>query len=64
MRMTGIFQGLVFGESYSIWRSKDKKEVLCIGSVEELQKEIAHSVQMGNMDHNPLEKFTAGIFPR
>ena len=53
-----------WGIPIPIWRSKDKKEVLCIGSVEELQKEIARSVQMGNMDHNPLEKFTAGDFSK
>ena len=53
-----------WGIPIPIWRSKDKKEVLCIGSVEELQKEIAHSVQMGNMDHNPLEKFTVGDFSK
>ena len=53
-----------WGIPIPIWRSKDKKDVLCIGSVEELQKEIARSVQVGNMDHNPLEKFTAGDFSK
>jgi len=51
-----------WGIPIPIWRSEDAKEVLCIGSVEELKKEISHSIKMGNMDHNPLESFLSNDF--
>ena len=51
-----------WGIPIPIWRSEDAKEVLCIGSVEELKKEISHSIKMGNMNHNPLESFLSNDF--
>jgi len=51
-----------WGIPIPIWRSDDAKEVLCIGSVEELKKEISHSIKMGNMNHNPLESFLSNDF--
>ena len=51
-----------WGIPIPIWRSEDAKEVLCIGSVEELKQEISHSIKMGNMDHNPLESFLSNDF--
>ena len=39
-----------WGIPIPIWRSKDKKDVLCVGSIEELQKEIVRSIEFGNMN--------------
>ena len=46
-----------WGIPIPIWRSEEGADVLCVGSVEELKKEIAFSVKMGHMDENPLENF-------
>ena len=40
--------------------SKDGKTQICIGSAEELKKEIGKSIAAGNMDSNPLGNFTPG----
>ena len=46
-----------WGIPIPIWRSEDSADVVCIGSVEELKKEIAFSIKMGHMKVNPLENF-------
>ncbi len=51
-----------WGIPIPIWRSEDKKDTICIGSVEELKKEIDFSIKAGNMKENPLENFVEGDF--
>ncbi|MCU0360460.1 MAG: isoleucine--tRNA ligase [Bacteroidia bacterium] len=49
-----------WGIPIPIWTSEDRTEQICIGSVEELQKEIGNAVAKGLMNENPLEKFKKG----
>jgi isoleucyl-tRNA synthetase len=42
-----------WGTPLPIWRTEDGKEETCIGSVEELRKEIEKSIQAGFMTSNP-----------
>lgn len=49
-----------WGIPIPIWTSEDKTEQLCIGSVEQLQKEIENAVAKKAMEKNPLEQFHAG----
>ena len=49
-----------WGIPIPIWRTKDGKEEICIGSVEQLKNEIEKSVEAGVMKTNPLVKFRAG----
>ncbi len=49
-----------WGTPLPIWISEDKKEIKCIGSVEELYNEIEKSVKAGIMDKNPYADFVAG----
>ncbi|MCE3228862.1 MAG: isoleucyl-tRNA synthetase [Bacteroidetes bacterium] len=49
-----------WGVPLPIWRSEDGAEQICIGSVEELQKEIENAIAKGMMKENPLSKFKAG----
>ena len=49
-----------WGIPLPIWSSEDGSERICIGSIEELQKEISNAVSKGVMKSNPLEKFVAG----
>ena len=51
-----------WGIPLPIWRTEDKKEIKCIGSVEELQKEIEKSVSAGFMKNNPLAQFKPNDF--
>ena len=44
-----------WGTPLPIWRSKDGKEERCIGSLEELQKEIEKSIARGFMTKSPLD---------
>ena len=44
-----------WGTPLPIWRSKDGMEERCIGSLEELNKEIAKSIAAGLMKKSPLE---------
>ena len=44
-----------WGTPLPIWRNKDSREELCIGSVEELYAEIEKSVKAGFMKCNPLK---------
>jgi isoleucyl-tRNA synthetase len=44
-----------WGTPLPIWRTKDGKEELCIGSLSQLNKEIAKSIDKGLMKKNPLD---------
>ena len=44
-----------WGTPLPIWRTTDGREERCIGSVEELNKEIAKSIAQGLMSNSPLE---------
>ncbi len=45
-----------WGTPLPIWRNKDTREEICIGSVEELYNEIEKSVKAGVMANNPLQE--------
>ncbi len=49
-----------WGIPIPIWTSEDRSEQICIGSVEELQKEVANAVSKGVQKENPLKDFKAG----
>lgn len=49
-----------WGIPIPIWTSEDKSEQICIGSVEQLKKEIENAVTKGMMKSNPLSAFKAG----
>lgn len=49
-----------WGIPIPIWSSEDRSEQICIGSVEELHKEIEQSISKGLMQSNPLAGFKAG----
>src|SRR5690554_3711150 len=49
-----------WGIPLPIWRTEDKTEEICIGSVEELMNEINKSVEKGLMSENPFKNFTVG----
>ncbi len=44
-----------WGTPLPIWRNRDTREELCIGSVEELYNEIEKAVKVGVMKENPLK---------
>lgn len=44
-----------WGTPLPVWRSEDGREELCIGSIEELYKEIDKAVEAGLMASNPLK---------
>lgn len=44
-----------WGTPLPIWRNRDTKEEICIGSLEELYNEIEKSVKAGVMESNPLK---------
>ncbi|NPD80672.1 isoleucine--tRNA ligase [Prevotella sp. PINT] len=44
-----------WGTPLPIWRNRDTKEEICIGSLEELYDEIEKSVAAGVMESNPLK---------
>jgi len=44
-----------WGTPLPIWRTEDGKEEICIGSVEELSKEIEKSIAAGFMTENPYK---------
>lgn len=46
-----------WGIPLPIWRTEDKSEEMCIGSVAELCQEIEKSVQAGVMNQNPYQGF-------
>ena len=45
-----------WGTPLPIWRNKDTREEICIGSVEELYNEIEKAVNAGVMEGNPLKE--------
>jgi len=45
-----------WGTPLPIWRNRDTKEEICIGSVEELYNEIVKAVAAGVMQNNPLKE--------
>jgi len=45
-----------WGTPLPIWRNRDTKEEICIGSIEELYNEIEKSVAAGVMESNPLKE--------
>jgi len=49
-----------WGTPLPIWRTEDRKEQLCIGSVKDLKGEIERSVEAGIMKKNPLGDFIPG----
>ena len=49
-----------WGIPIPIWTSEDRSEQICIGSAEELQKEIANALAKGVMNENPLAQFKVG----
>ena len=51
-----------WGIPIPIWRSENKKETICVGSIEELKLHIDFSVEKGLMKVNPLEKFNPDDF--
>ena len=44
-----------WGTPLPIWRNRDTREEICIGSIEELYNEIEKSVRAGVMAYNPLK---------
>src|SRR5688572_14708080 len=44
-----------WGTPLPIWRTKDGKEEICIGSIEQLNKEIEKSIAKGLLKKSPLE---------
>jgi isoleucyl-tRNA synthetase len=49
-----------WGIPIPIWTSEDRSEQICIGSAEQLQKEIQNAVSKKVMEENPLAQFKAG----
>lgn len=49
-----------WGIPLPIWRTEDKKEEICIGSVEELYTEIEKSIAAGFQKDNPYKGFEVG----
>ena len=49
-----------WGTPLPIWVTEDRGEEICIGSVEQLKKEIEKSIETGFMDSNPLESYVPG----
>jgi isoleucyl-tRNA synthetase len=46
-----------WGTPLPVWVTEDRKEIICIGSVVELRKEIEKSVKAGFMKSNPLSEY-------
>ncbi len=51
-----------WGIPLPIWSTEDKKEMLCIGSIEELYNEIEKSVALKIMSFNPYSAFVVNDF--
>ncbi len=51
-----------WGTPLPIWRTEDKTEELCIGSVAELIEEIEKAIQAGFMTENPYKNFKPGVY--
>lgn len=53
-----------WGTPLPIWATKDRKELKCIGSLQELREECEKAVQAGLMPTNPLANFTPNDFSK
>jgi len=53
-----------WGTPLPIWRTEDKEEEICIGSLEEFKAEVDKSVAAGFMKENPLKDFVPGDFSK
>jgi len=53
-----------WGIPLPIWRTEDGAEAKCIGSAEELKKEIEKAVAAGVMSSNPMADFIPGDFSK
>lgn len=53
-----------WGVPLPIWTTEDKKEQICIGSIEQLQKEIDKAVAAGIMKENPYKAFIVNDFSK
>ena len=53
-----------WGTPLPVWRTEDRSEEKCIGSVAELKAEIEKALKAGFMKHNPLEKFRENDFSK
>lgn len=53
-----------WGVPLPVWSTIDGKQEKCIGSIEELKKEIDKSVEHGFMDENPLKGFQPNDFSK
>lgn len=53
-----------WGVPLPIWVSEDKKEQICIGSIEELYNEIEKAVAAGIMKENPYKDFIPNDFSK
>ncbi|GAB5398514.1 MAG: isoleucine--tRNA ligase [Aureisphaera sp.] len=51
-----------WGIPLPIWRTEDRSEEICIGSIEELKAEMAKAVNAGLMERDIFENFVAGDF--
>ncbi len=49
-----------WGTPLPIWRTEDGVDEICIGSMEELKKEVDKAVAAGVMKENPLKDFVVG----
>lgn len=49
-----------WGVPLPVWITEDKKEQICIGSIEQLMNEIDKSIKAGFMSENPYSRFKAG----
>lgn len=53
-----------WGTPLPIWATEDRKELICIGSIEQLVNEIDKSVAAGFMKENPYKAFVPGDFSK
>jgi isoleucyl-tRNA synthetase len=53
-----------WGVPLPIWTTEDKKELICIGSIEQLYNEIEKAVAAGIMKENPYKDFTPNDFSK
>lgn len=53
-----------WGTPLPIWATEDRKEIICIGSIEQLMTEIDKAVAAGVMAENPYKDFVPGDFSK
>jgi isoleucyl-tRNA synthetase len=49
-----------WGTPLPIWVTEDRKEMICIGSVEQMKSEVEKSISAGFMNSNPFQGFIPG----